>query len=190
MNEGKLIWMDGEMVPWRDAKIHVLSHVVHYGSSVFEGTRSYKTSKGSFCFRLAEHVKRLFFSAKIYRMEISHSPEEITEATKKVVRENELEACYIRHLVFRGYGELGVNPLTCPVRVMIATLDWGAYLGEEGKRDGIDICVSSWQRLAHDTMPLLSKAGGHYLNNQLIKLEATQNGYAEGVALTSSGFVA
>jgi branched-chain amino acid aminotransferase len=189
MQEAKTIWMDGELIPWKDAKIHVLSHVVHYGSCVFEGTRCYKTPKGSFIFRLSEHVKRLFFSAKIYRMEMPYTPEEIIEATSRVIRENGTDECYIRHLVFRGYAELGVSPLTCPVRVMIATWPWGAYMGDEGKKHGVDMCVSSWQRLAHDTMPLLSKAGGHYLNSQLVKLEAINNGYADGIMLTTSGFV-
>jgi branched-chain amino acid aminotransferase len=189
MKEAKLIWMDGELVPWHEAKISVLSHVVHYGSSVFEGTRCYKTPKGSFIFRLSEHVKRLFMSAKIYRMDPAHSQEEILDATRTVIRENGLEACYVRHLVYRGFKELSVTPMSCPVCEMIATWEWGLLLGEEGKANGIDICVSSWQRLAHDTMPLLSKAGGHYLNNQLMKMEAILNGYAEGVALTTSGFV-
>jgi len=189
MKEARFIWMDGELVPWADAKVHVLSHVLHYGSSVFEGTRCYKTPKGSFCFRLGEHLKRLYFSAQIYRMGVPYGPEELAEATRKTIRENGLEACYIRHLIYRGFAELGVNPLTCPVGVMVAVWEWAALLGEEGKRDGVDVCVSSWQRLAHDTMPLLSKAGGHYLNNQLIKLEAVTNGYAEGIALTTSGFV-
>lgn len=189
MKEAKLIWMDGELVPWADAKVHVMSHVLHYGSSVFEGTRCYKTPKGSFCFRLAEHIKRLFFSAKIYRMEVPYSAAEITEATNRLIRENGLKACYLRHLIYRGYKDLGVNPTSCPVQVMVAAFEWASLLGEEGKKTGIDVCVSSWQRLAHDTMPLLSKAGGHYLNNQLIKLEAVNNGYAEGIALTTSGFV-
>jgi len=189
MKEAKLIWMDGELVPWADAKVHVLSHVLHYGSSVFEGTRCYKTLRGSFIFRLGEHVKRLFFSAKIYRMEIPYSAEDIAEATRALIRKNGLQACYVRHLVYRGYQDLGVNPTACPVKVAIAAFEWASLLGEEGKKTGIDVCVSSWQRLAHDTMPLLSKAGGHYLNNQLIKLEAVTNGYAEGIALTTSGFV-
>ena len=190
MKEAKFIWMDGKLVPWGEANLHVLSHVVHYGSSVFEGTRCYKTPEGSFCFRLKEHLKRLFFSAKIYRMDIPYTREEIAEATRQLIRENGQQFCYLRHLVYRGYKELGINPLTCPVNTVIAAWEWASLLGEEGKRDGVDICVSSWQRLAHDTMPLLSKAGGHYLNSQLIKLEAITNGYAEGVALTTSGFVA
>ena len=189
MKEAKFIWMDGELVPWHEANIHVLSHVVHYGSSVFEGTRCYKTTKGSFIFRLSEHIKRLFLSSKIYRMDVPFTPEAVTAATKQLIRENDLDACYIRHLVYRGYAELGVNPLTCPVRVMIAVWPWGAYLGEEGKKVGVDACVSSWQRLAHDTMPLLAKAGGHYLNSQLVKLEAVNNDYADGIMLTTSGFV-
>ncbi len=189
VKETKFIWMDGELVPWQDAKIHVLSHVIHYGSSVFEGTRCYETPAGSACFRLSEHIKRLFMSAKIYRMEVPCSAEEITEATRKLIRANELKSCYIRHLFYRGYGELGVNPLDCPIGAMIATWKWGLYLGEEGKTKGIDVCVSSWQRLAHDTMPLLAKAGGHYLNNQLIKTEAVANGYDEGIALTTDGYV-
>ncbi len=189
MKEAKLIWMDGKLVPWKDATIHVLSHVAHYGSSVFEGTRCYGTPKGSFCFRLDEHVKRLFMSAKIYRMDIPFTHEQVADATKLLVRENGLKACYIRHLVYRGYAEMGLNPLTCPVKMMIAAWEWGTYLGEDGKNKGVDVCISSWQRLAHDTMPLLSKAGGHYLNSQLIKLDALTNGYAEGIALTTDGFV-
>jgi branched-chain amino acid aminotransferase len=189
VKEAKYLWMDGKLVPWKDATIHVLSHVVHYGSSVFEGTRCYKTPKGSFCFRLKDHIKRLIMSAKIYRMQMPYSQEEIDQATRELIRANGQQECYIRHLVYRGYAELGLNPLTCPVRMMIATWEWGAYLGEEGKKTGIDVCVSSWQRLAHDTMPLLSKAGGHYLNSQLIKLDALTNGYAEGIALTTDGFV-
>jgi branched-chain amino acid aminotransferase len=190
MNEAKYIWMDGEMVPWQEANVHVMSHVVHYGSSVFEGTRCYDTAKGSFLFRLHEHLKRLFFSAKIYRMEIPYSQEQIAEATKQLIRRNGQKACYIRHVIYRGYKEMGLNPLTCPVRMFIATWDWPGLLGEAGKETGVDVCVSSWQRLAHDTMPLLAKAGGHYLNSQLIKLEAVTNGYDEGIALTTSGFVA
>lgn len=189
MKEAKFIWMDGKLVPWREANIHVLSHVIHYGSSVFEGARCYRTPQGAFCFRLDEHLKRLFMSAKIYRMQIPYTREELAEATKRLIRENGLGSYYLRHLVYRGFKELGVNPLTCPINVTIAAWDWGAYLGDEGKRDGIDICVSSWHRLAHDTMPLLSKAGGNYLNSQLIKMEAIANGYDEGVALTSDGLV-
>lgn len=189
MKESKFIWMDGKLVPWREANVHILSHVVHYGSSVFEGTRCYRTPKGPFCFRLTEHLKRLFMSAKIYRMEVPCSREEMARATKQLIRENGLDACYVRHLLYRGYRELGLNPLTCPVSVCIATWEWGSLLGEEGKKTGVDVCISSWRRLAHDTMPLLSKAGGHYLNSQLIKLDALTNGYAEGIALTTDGFI-
>lgn len=189
MKEAKFIWMDGTLVPWRDANIHVLSHVVHYGSNVFEGTRCYETPKGSFIFRLSEHIRRLFMSAKIYRMDMPYTSEEIMEATKRLIRENGQRSCYIRHLIYRGFKELGVNPLTCPLNVTIAAWEWGAYLGDEGKKNGIDICVSSWQRLSHDTSPLMAKAGGHYLNSQLVKMEAVTNGYAEGIALTTDGLV-
>jgi branched-chain amino acid aminotransferase len=187
--KAKKIWMDGELVDWDDATIHVLSHVVHYGSSVFEGMRCYKTRDGSACFRLAEHYERLRRSAKIYRMDYAYSDEELIEATKELIRVNGLEACYIRPAVFRGFRQMGVNPMHCPIQTVIAVWEWGAYLGDEAAEQGIDVCVSSWARLAPDTMPSLAKAGANYMNSQLMKMEAVLNGYAEAIALDVHGYV-
>ena len=187
--KAKKIWMDGKFVDWDDAQIHVLSHVVHYGSSVFEGLRCYETKHGSACFRLADHMQRLAQSAKIYRIEIPYSMEELAEVSKELIRLNGLKSCYVRPLVYRGFGQMGVNPMHCPVRVCLATWSWGAYLGEEAARKGIDVCVSSWSRMAPNTMPLLAKAGANYMNSQLIKMEATLNGYAEGIGLDVQGNV-
>jgi len=183
------IWFNGELVDWDDAKIHVLSHVVHYGSSVFEGIRCYKTAKGSAVFRLDEHVSRLFDSAKIYRMEIPFSHEEISTAILETIRINKLEACYIRPVVFRGYETLGVDPLDCPVDVVIAVWEWGEYLGEAALKNGVSVCTSSWNRPAPNTMPFLAKAGGNYLNSQLVRMEANINGYDEGIVLGTDGLV-
>lgn len=183
------IWFNGEMVDWDNAKIHVLSHVVHYGSSVFEGIRCYKTEKGSAVFRLQEHVDRLFDSAKIYRMEIPYSPSEVCEAILETIRVNKLEACYIRPVAFRGYGSLGVDPTTCPVDVVIAVWEWGQYLGEQALKEGVSVCTSSWNRVAPNTLPFLAKAGGNYLNSQLVRMEANMNGYDEGVVLGPDGLV-
>ncbi len=183
------IWFNGEMVDWDDAKIHVLSHVVHYGSSVFEGVRCYKTEKGSAVFRLQEHVDRLFDSAKIYRMKIPYSPSEIREAILETIRVNKLEACYIRPIAFRGYGSLGVDPTTCPVDMVIAVWEWGQYLGEQALNEGVSVCTSSWNRVAPNTLPFLAKAGGNYLNSQLVRMEANMNGYDEGIVLGPDGLV-
>ena len=183
------IWFNGELVDWDDAKIHVLSHVVHYGSSVFEGIRCYKTAKGSAVFRLDEHVSRLFDSAKIYRMEIPFSHEEISTAILETIRINKLEACYIRPVVFRGYETLGVDPLDCPVDVVIAVWEWGEYLGEAALKNGVSVCTSSWNRPAPNTIPFLAKAGGNYLNSQLVRMEANINGYDEGIVLGTDGLV-
>ena len=183
------IWFNGELVDWDDAKIHVLSHVVHYGSSVFEGIRCYKTAKGSAVFRLDEHVSRLFDSAKIYRMEIPFSHEEVSTAILETIRSNKLEACYIRPVVFRGYETLGVDPLDCPVDVVIAVWEWGEYLGEAALKNGVSVCTSSWNRPAPNTMPFLAKAGGNYLNSQLVRMEANINGYDEGIVLGTDGLV-
>ena len=183
------IWFNGELVDWDDAKIHVLSHVVHYGSSVFEGIRCYKTAKGSAVFRLDEHVSRLFDSAKIYRMEIPFSHEEISTAILETIRSNKLEACYIRPVVFRGYETLGVDQLDCPVDVVIAVREWGEYLGEAALKNGVSVCTSSWNRPAPNTMPFLAKAGGNYLNSQLVRMEANINGYDEGIVLGTDGLV-
>ena len=165
------IWIDGNMVNWKDAQMHVLSHVVHYGTSVFEGIRAYKNENGVGIFRLKEHVRRLFDSAKVYKIDIPYTQEEIAEAIIETVRVNDLNGCYIRPIVFRGYGELGVNPLNCPVNVVIAAWEWGSYLGEEGMANGVDIGVSSWRKPAPDTFPTLAKCGANYMNSQLAKIE-------------------
>ena len=183
------IWMNGTLVNWDDAKVHVLSHVLHYGSSWFEGIRCYDTKKGSAVFRLQEHVRRLFDSAKIYRAQVPYTESQIIEAIKQTIVANNLKACYIRPLVYRGYGDVGVNPSGCPVDVSIAVWEWDAYLGASALEQGIDVCVSSWRRAAPDTFPTLAKAGGNYLNSQLIKLEAIANGYVEGIALGVEGTV-
>jgi branched-chain amino acid aminotransferase len=183
------IWMNGTLVNWDDAKIHVLSHAVHYGSSWFEGIRCYDTKKGPGIFRLDAHLRRLFDSAKIYRTEIPYTEAQLAGAIKKTILANKLKACYIRPIVYRGYGDVGVNPLGCPVDVSIAVWEWGAYLGSEALDKGIDVCVSSWRRAAPDTFPAMAKSGGNYLNSQLIKLEALTNGYVEGIALDVNGSV-
>ena len=183
------IWFNGQLVDWDDAKIHVLSHVVHYGSSVFEGIRCYKTAKGSAVFRLDEHVNRLFDSAKIYRMEIPYTREQIKEAILETIRVNQLAACYIRPVVFRGYENLGVDPMGCPVDVVIAVWEWGEYLGEAALKNGVSVCTSSWNRMAPNTFPALAKAGGNYLNSQLVRIEANANGYDEGIVLGTDGLV-
>ena len=183
------IWMDGEFVEWKDANISVLSHVVHYGTSVFEGIRAYENENGVGVFRLKEHVQRLFDSAKIYKIDIPFTQEEIEEAILETLRVNDLGACYIRPIVFRGYGELGVNPLGCPVNVVIAAWEWGSYLGEEGMANGVDIGVSSWRKPAPDTFPALAKCGANYMNSQLAKLEAIDNGFDEAIMLDYEGHV-
>ncbi|MBZ5640642.1 MAG: branched-chain amino acid transaminase [Acidobacteriia bacterium] len=185
----KLIWMNGKLVRWEEARIHVLSHVVHYGSSVFEGIRCYDTKRGPAVFRLREHVRRLFDSARVYRMPIPFTPEQTSAACLETVKANEFRACYIRPVAFRGYGDVGVNPHGCPVDLVIATWSWGAYLGPEALERGVDVQVSSWTRLAPNTLPALAKAGANYANSQLIKMEAIANGYVEGIALDTEGFV-
>jgi branched-chain amino acid aminotransferase len=189
MPKADKIWFNGELIDWDDAKIHVLSHVVHYGSSVFEGMRCYDTERGSACFRLSDHVKRLFDSAKIYRMQIPFTQDEVTQAILTTIRANNLKACYVRPIVFRGYGELGVDPSPCPVDTVVAVWEWGAYLGEEALEKGVSVCFSSWNRLAPNTMPSLAKVGANYMNSQLIKMEALADGYAEGIALDTHGYV-
>jgi branched-chain amino acid aminotransferase len=189
MQESEYIWFDGEFVPWGEAKIHVLSHVLHYGSSVFEGIRCYNSANGPAVFCLPQHVRRMFNSCKVYRMEIPFSQDEVTQAILDTVAKNNLDACYIRPLVFRGYGELGIEPRTCPVQVIIAVWDWGTYLGSEALEQGIDAGVSSWRRMAPDTSPAGVKAGGHYTNSQLIRMEAAEHGYGEGIALDVYGYV-
>ena len=183
------VWMDGEFVEWKDANISVLSHVVHYGTSVFEGIRAYENENGVAVFRLKEHVQRLFDSAKIYKIDIPFTQEEVEEAILETLRVNDLGACYIRPIAFRGYGELGVNPLGCPVNVVIAAWEWGSYLGEEGMANGVDIGVSSWRKPAPDTFPALAKCGANYMNSQLAKLEAIDNGFDEAIMLDYEGHV-
>jgi branched-chain amino acid aminotransferase len=187
--KAEVIWFNGEFVPWDEAKVHVLSHVLHYGSSVFEGIRAYKTPNGTKILGLKPHVDRLFFSAKVVRMEIPFSREEIAEAIKTTVRRNKHEACYIRPLVFRGYDTLGVYPLNCPVETIIATWEWGAYLGAEAIEQGVDVAVSSWRRMAPGTSMALAKLGGQYVNSQLVVMEARDRGLIEGITLDIHGFV-
>ena len=189
MVKAEKIWYNGEFVNWDDAKIHVLSHVVHYGTSFFEGARCYKTLKGSACFRIRDHMRRLVESMKIYRTESPYTIDELVEATLETIRVNNLESCYIRPIIFRGYGELGVNPQHCPLDSVIAVWGWGAYLGVEALEKGVDVCVSSWNRLAPNTLPNQAKVGANYMNSQLIKLEALENGYDEGIGLDTSGMV-
>ncbi|MBU1319022.1 MAG: branched-chain amino acid transaminase [candidate division Zixibacteria bacterium] len=186
--EGK-IWMNGEFVDWNDAKIHVLSHVVHYGSSIFEGIRAYKTNRGTAVFRLGAHIDRLFDSAKIYRMDIPFSNKQLFDASIETIRVNNLEACYIRPVVYRGYHSLGVDPRPCPVDVSIAVWEWGKYLGPEALENGVEVCVSSWARIAPNTLPAMAKCGANYMNSQLIKTEAIARGCVEGIALDSKGNV-
>ncbi|MDP9169366.1 MAG: branched-chain amino acid transaminase [Acidobacteriota bacterium] len=184
------IWRNGEFIAWDDAKIHVLSHVVSYGSSVFEGIRCYETTSGPAVFRLREHVRRMMDSARIYRMDtFQFTREQLEDAILELVTVNDLRACYIRPIALRGYGEMGVNGTKNPVDVYLACWEWGKYLGEEALSEGVDVCVSSWSRIAPNTLPALSKAGANYMNSQLIKMEAMANGYSEGIALDTSGYV-
>ena len=181
------IWMNGSLVDWADAKIHVASHVVHYGSGVFEGARCYSTPNGSACFRLDAHMRRLFDSAKIYRMDPDISQAALTDAVLETIRANEFKACYIRPIVFRGYEALGVNPFPCPIEIAILTWEWGAYLGDDALEQGVDVRVSSWNRAAPNTFPTLAKSAANYANSQLIKMEAIVEGYSEGIALDTHG---
>lgn len=188
-DESGKIWFNGDLVNWNEANIHVLSHVVHYGSSVFEGIRCYKTPKGSAIFRLMEHVNRLFNSAKIYRMDVDYTVEEFSHAIVDTIKANGLEECYIRPVIFRGYGKLGVYPLENPLESVIAAWSWGKYLGEEALEKGVDVGVSTWRRLAPDTMPNMAKAGSNYMNSQLAKIESMENGYNEAIMLDYHGMV-
>lgn len=181
------IWMNGKLVDWADAKIHVLSHVIHYGSSWFEGVRCYETKKGSAIFRHREHIVRLFDSAKLYRAEIPYTVDQVMAADKETIRVNGLKSCYIRPIAYRGYGDVGVYPMNCPVDLTIAVWEWGKYLGPEALEKGIDVRFASWQRAAGNTFPTMAKAGGNYLNSQLMKMEARVDGYEEGIALDRNG---
>jgi branched-chain amino acid aminotransferase len=189
INKVEKIWMNGTLVNWDDAKVHVLTHAMHYGSSWFEGIRCYETKRGSAIFRHEDHLRRLFDSAKMYRAIVPYTMKQLKDAVKETIRVNRMKSCYIRPLVYRGYGEVGVFPLGCPVDVMIAVWDWGTYLGTEALDHGIDVCVSSWNRPAPNTLPTMSKSGGNYLNSQLIKMEAVADGYAEGIALDTAGYI-
>jgi branched-chain amino acid aminotransferase len=181
------IWMNGKLVDWQDATIHIASHVVHYGSGVFEGARCYATPRGSACFRLDEHLVRLINSAKIYRMEYGLNLEGWRTAVLDTIRANEMKACYIRPIIYRGYETLGVNPLGNPVDAAIMVWEWGAYLGDEALEQGVDVKVSTWARMAPNTLPAMAKATANYANSQLIKMEALLDGYAEGIALDVYG---
>jgi len=184
-----VIWFNGEFVPWDEAKVHVLAHVLHYGSSVFEGIRAYHTKQGTAVLGLEPHTKRLFNSAKVIRMEIPFSEQEIADAIVATVKRNGHQACYIRPLAFRGYETLGVNPTACPVETIIATWEWGAYLGPEAVEVGVDVGVSSWRRMAPDTHPAMAKVGGNYVNSQMVVMEAKRHGYVEGIVLDTNGYV-
>lgn len=188
-SENGKIWMNGDLIPWKEANIHIASHVIHYGSSLFEGFRAYETPKGSVIFRLQAHTKRLFNSCKMYRMDIPYSQGEFNTAVIETVRANSLSSCYIRPIVYRGYGTLGVDPFPCPIECAILVWEWGQYLGDEALEKGVDVRISSWQRMAPNTFPALAKSGANYMNSQLIKMEALKEGYVEGIALNISGFI-
>lgn len=189
MKEVPYIWMNGKLVNWKDANVHILTHAMHYGSSFFEGLRSYHTEKGVAVLALEAHMKRLVESAKIYRATIPYSLSELNQAVIDTIKGNKMTSCYIRPLVYRGYGEMGVNPLGCPVDVSVAVWEWGAYLGKDGLENGVDVMVSSWNRISPNTLPGVSKAGGQYLNSQLAKMEAITNGYADAIMLDQNNFV-
>ena len=185
------IWFNGKLVPWEKATVHVLAHALHYGSSVFEGIRAYATPQGVAIFRLGDHTRRLYDSAKIYRIQIPFQPGQISAACRETIAANGLrKGAYLRPVAFRGYGEIGVVPkIEPPVDVAVAAWEWGKYLGHESEAEGVDVCVSSWQRMAPNTLPAMAKAGGNYLSSQLISLEAKRLGFAEGIALTTGGMV-
>lgn len=188
-NNAQKIWYNGKFIDWNDANIHIMSHVVHYGSSVFEGIRCYATAQGPAIFRLREHIKRLHESCHVYRMPLEFSIEQLMDACLETVRVNGFKECYLRPVVFRGYGPFGVNPLNNPLETYIATWVWGKYLGAEAIEDGVDVCVSSWARMHPNTLPPTAKAGANYMNSQLIKMEAILNGFVEGIALDTQGYV-
>jgi branched-chain amino acid aminotransferase len=186
---GGIVWHNGKMIPWREATIHVMTHVVNYGSSVFEGIRCYNTKQGPGIFRLDSHIERLLNSARIYRMQVPYDYGELMEACRQLVPANNYKECYLRPLIFRGYGTFGVDPFPCPIETYITTWPWGKYLGPEAIEQGVDVCVSSWTRNAPNTLPSMAKSGANYMNSQLIKMEAKINGYAEGVALDPEGYI-
>ncbi|MDH5707178.1 MAG: branched-chain amino acid transaminase [Candidatus Aminicenantes bacterium] len=184
-----IVWMNGEFVSWKDANIHIASHVIHYGSCLFEGFRAYDTPKGTVIFRLDAHIKRLYNSCKMYRMEIPFTQEEFEKAVVETITANKLKACYIRPIVYRGYGTLGVDPFPNPVDCAILVWEWGQYLGDDALENGVDVKVSTWSRMAPNTFPALAKSGANYMNSQLIKMEAILDGYAEGIALNVRGHI-
>jgi branched-chain amino acid aminotransferase len=184
-----LVWINGKLVPWKDANIHIASHVIHYGSSIFEGFRAYNTPKGTAIFRNNAHIKRLYNSCKMYRMEMPFTQEEIEQAVIQTIKANKLKACYIRPIVYRGYGTLGVDPFPNPIDCAILVWEWGQYLGEKALENGVDVKISTWQRMAPNTFPALAKSGANYMNSQLIKMEALLEGYVEGIALNVRGHI-
>ncbi len=189
MNGSGLIWMNGELVAWEDAKVHVLTHALHYGTGVFEGVRAYETPRGTAVFRHQDHIDRLFKSASMYFMDVPYSKEQIREATLDLIARNGLKSCYIRPVVYRGAGPMGLYPLDCPVEVFIAVWEWGSYLGDEGKRLGVRGKVSSWRRIGPDALIPAAKANGQYLNSVLAKIEASKAGYEEAILLDQRGMV-
>jgi branched-chain amino acid aminotransferase len=183
------VWHNGKFIPWAEATVHVASHVVSYASCLFEGIRCYETPQGPAIFRLKEHTDRLVNSCKIYRMELDYSREQLAQALVELVRVNKVKHCYLRPVIFRGYGEVGVNPLKNPIEIYLLAWQWGKYLGAEALAQGVDVCVASWHRMAPNTMPAMAKAASNYMNAQLIKMEAITNGYVEGIALDPSGHI-
>jgi branched-chain amino acid aminotransferase len=189
LTKSEKIWMDGTFVDWDDANVHILTHSLHYGLGVFEGIRTYETSQGPAVFRLTDHIKRLFDSARIFLLDIPYSADELVEATKETVRVNNLSSCYVRPLVYLGYGEMGLNPLPCPVQVSIAVWPWGTYLGDEGLKQGVRMKVSSWQRHHPNALPPAAKGTGMYINSSMAKVEALKAGYDEAILLSPNGYV-
>ncbi len=189
MEQADLIWQNGELVPWEDAKVHVLTHGLHYGTAVFEGERAYETEQGTAIFRHRDHLERLVRSAELYYMPVPFSVEQLRAATHELIAANALSECYIRPIAYRGYGQMGLNPLEAPIDVAIAVWPWGAYLGEKGKLDGVRAKVASWRRISHDSLIPHAKASGQYLNSVLAKIESLKAGYEEAILLDAHGFV-
>jgi branched-chain amino acid aminotransferase len=188
-NEKGKVWINGKLIPWKEANIHIASHVIHYGSSLFEGFRAYDTPKGSVIFRLDTHIKRLYNSCKMYRMEIPFTQDQFEKAVIDTIKANDFRECYIRPVVYRGYGALGVDPFPNPVDSAILVWEWGQYLGDGALENGVDVKISTWQRMAPNTFPALAKSGANYMNSQLIKMEAILEGYAEGIGLNVRGHI-
>lgn len=188
-NEKGKVWMNGKLVPWKEANIHIASHVIHYGSSLFEGFRAYDTPKGLVIFRLDAHIKRLYNSCKMYRMEIPFTQDQFEKAVIDTIEANDFKECYIRPVVYRGYGALGVDPFPNPIDSAILVWEWGQYLGDGALENGVDVKISTWQRMAPNTFPALAKSGANYMNSQLIKMEAILEGYVEGIGLNVSGHI-